>query len=276
MFNYVSGSSQEYFYEQEIYRSKLYRDYNLEYYKNLALEVQPYVTGGTSGSTDPSVLTRITNLENQNFEVTYYTLINLSATTGSIVFPTNTILETSQFGAYGNSVVSTVDGSSKPLYKTPKSGNTIVTVNLSLDGTYTSNTIYGGDLALIYRLRVAQKDLTGLTQSRIIDYYKEPEKDYANTLFSTGTTFYFSASTSNVVIVNSSASTVITVYLPSINLKDGDKFIVKDLNRGSSGKPIKINASGLLIDGSNEVLMNIDKISLTFLYVQSTNEYIII
>lgn len=122
-------------------------------------------------STDlTSTNSRITNLENANYKITYYEII--SGASGSLTLPTGATINPGEFGLSGNCVLSKIDGSNKPTFESPKtSGGTIVTASLDentgawvASGTYTDT-----DVALIYSIKIKAINYSNLTYDRIIE-----------------------------------------------------------------------------------------------------------
>lgn len=124
--------------------------------------------GGTGSS--PAYGTRITNLENNVYKVTYYEII--SGTSGSITLPTGATINSGEFGLSGNAVLSEINGSNKPTYVSPKdASNTIVTASLNpLTGVWiASGTTVSTNVALIYSLNIKAIDYSNLNNFYIIE-----------------------------------------------------------------------------------------------------------
>jgi len=119
---------------------------------------------------DPSLPSRVTNLENNEYKITYYEII--SGASGSITIPTGATINAGEFGLSGNCVLSKIDGSNKPTFESPKtSGGTIVTASLNettgawvASGTYTDS-----DVALIYSIKIKAIDYHNLTYDYIVE-----------------------------------------------------------------------------------------------------------
>jgi hypothetical protein len=123
------------------------------------------------GATDlTSTNARITNLENNEYKVTYYEII--SGASGSITIPTGATINAGEFGLSGNCILSKIDGSNKPTFESPKtSGGTIVTASLNettgawvASGTYTD-----ADVALIYSIKIKAVYYSNLDYDFIIE-----------------------------------------------------------------------------------------------------------
>jgi len=119
---------------------------------------------------DPSLPSRVTNLENNEYKITYYEII--SGASGSITIPTGATINAGEFGLSGNCVLSKIDGSNKPTFESPKTaGGTIVTASLNVStgawvasGTYTDSSV-----ALIYSIKIKAINYSNLTYANIIE-----------------------------------------------------------------------------------------------------------
>lgn len=119
---------------------------------------------------DPSLPTRVTNLENNEYKVTYYEII--SGASGSITIPTGATINAGEFGLSGNCILSKIDGSNKPTFESPTtSGGTIVTASLNettgawiASGTYTDTNV-----ALIYSIKIKAVYYSNLNYNNIIE-----------------------------------------------------------------------------------------------------------
>lgn len=166
-------------------------------------------------STDlTSTNSRITNLENNEYKVTYYEII--SGASGSLTLPTGATINAGEFGLSGNCVLSKIDGSNKPTFESPKTaGGTVVTASLNeTTGAWVASGVYtDANVALIYSIKIKAVYYSNLTYTNIIETVNDiptvlPRKYFAynNTTYSyTGTT----------------ASTILrTIYIPanSMNL----------------------------------------------------------
>ena len=122
-------------------------------------------------STDlTSTNSRITNLENNEYKITYYEVI--SGASGSLTLPTGATINAGEFGLSGNCILSKIDGSNKPTFESPKtSGGTIVTASLNettgawvASGTYTD-----ANVALIYSIKIKAVNYGNLDYDFIIE-----------------------------------------------------------------------------------------------------------
>jgi len=119
---------------------------------------------------DPSLPTRVTNLENNEYKVTYYEII--SGASGSITIPTGATINAGEFGLSGNCILSKIDGSNKPTFESPKtSGGTIVTASLNeTTGAWVASGIYtDSSVALIYSIKIKAVYYSNLTYNNIIE-----------------------------------------------------------------------------------------------------------
>lgn len=123
---------------------------------------------------DPTLPTRVTTLENNEYKITYYEVV--SGASGSLTLPTGATINAGEFGLSGNCVLSKIDGSNKPTFESPKtSGGTIVTASLNettgawvASGTYTDT-----DVALIYSIKIKAINYSNLTYDSIIETVAE-------------------------------------------------------------------------------------------------------
>lgn len=123
---------------------------------------------------DPTLPTRVTTLENNEYKITYYEVV--SGASGSLTLPTGATINAGEFGLSGNCVLSKIDGSNKPTFESPKtSGGTVVTASLNettgawvASGTYTDT-----DVALIYSIKIKAINYSNLTYDSIIETVAE-------------------------------------------------------------------------------------------------------
>jgi hypothetical protein len=102
---------------------------------------------------------RIDNIENNEFKITHYQIIDISGTTtGNITLPQGAVLDTTSLGSVDNSVLSTLDGSNKVTYETPKANGLAITANLSTNGSWVASDNYADPVALIYSVVVTFLD----------------------------------------------------------------------------------------------------------------------
>lgn len=113
---------------------------------------------------------RVTNLENNEFKITYYEIV--SGASGSLSVPTEATINEGEFGLSGNAILSKVDVSNKPTFESPKTaGGTIVTASLNTStGAWTSSGTYTDtSVALIYSIKIKAKFYSNLDYDRIIE-----------------------------------------------------------------------------------------------------------
>jgi hypothetical protein len=128
----------------------------------------------------PEVRDRITNLEDNVYKITYYEIIDLSAsTTGSITIPEEAEVFTSGFD--GNAVLSTLNANDYPAGETPEDGGNPITANLDISGNWTASGTYtGGNVALIYQLTIESEFFDNLNTNQIVDFYLVSKDRYDN------------------------------------------------------------------------------------------------
>jgi len=105
-----------------------------------------------AGGTHPADEVRITNLENTHVRIAHFQTVDISAaTTGTIAFPGASALNENVLGAYGNALLSTLDGSGNITYQTPVGPNGFaVTANIDSLGAWVANENYSDLVAIIY------------------------------------------------------------------------------------------------------------------------------
>jgi len=119
---------------------------------------------------DPTLPTRVTTLENNEYKITYYEVV--SGASGSLTLPAGATINAGEFGLSGNCVLSKIDGSNKPTFESPKTaGGTVVTASLNettgawvASGTYTD-----ANVALIYSIKIKAIYYSNLTYNNIIE-----------------------------------------------------------------------------------------------------------
>ena len=119
---------------------------------------------------DPALNNRVTNLENNEYKITYYEIV--SGTSGSLTIPTNSTINSNEFGLSGNAILSKIDGSNKPTYESPKTvGGVVVTATLNpTTGAWTSSDTYAdATVALIYSIKIKSIYYSNLNYDRIIE-----------------------------------------------------------------------------------------------------------
>ena len=122
---------------------------------------------------------RLKILENNEYKVTYFEIIDASAgTSGSFPLPTNTTLY--ENGWEGNAFLSTINGDNYPDGKTPKeSDGTPISANISVLGgtaSWNGTNTYSDPIAIIYQLTVLGKDLNNLDIDYVLDFYNTDNK----------------------------------------------------------------------------------------------------
>jgi hypothetical protein len=124
----------------------------------------------SGGGADPALAGRVTTLENNEYKVTYYEIV--SGTSGSLTIPTNSTINSDEFGLSGNAILSKIDGSNKPTFESPKTvGNVVVTASLNTTtGAWTSSGTYtDATVALIYSIKIKAIYYSSLNYDRIIE-----------------------------------------------------------------------------------------------------------
>ena len=123
-----------------------------------------------STGNDPSIPSRITNLENNVYKITYYEIV--SGTSGSISVPSGATINQGEFGLSGNAILSKIDGSNKVTYQSPlTSGGAAVTatLNTSTGAWLTSGVYTDTSVALIYSINIKGIDYQNLNNAFIIE-----------------------------------------------------------------------------------------------------------
>jgi hypothetical protein len=96
----------------------------------------------------------------------------VSGTSGSLTIPTNSTINSNEFGLSGNAILSKIDGSNKPTYESPKTvGGVVVTATLNpTTGAWTSSDSYtDATVALIYSIKIKSIYYSNLNYDRIIE-----------------------------------------------------------------------------------------------------------
>jgi hypothetical protein len=121
---------------------------------------------GFSASTD----TRISNLENNVYKITYYEVV--SGASGTLTVPSQATINPDEFGLSGNALLSKIDINNKPTYESPLTlGNTVVTASLNTTtGAWAASGAYT-DLyvALIYSIDIKAEYFSNLNNFYIIE-----------------------------------------------------------------------------------------------------------
>lgn len=119
---------------------------------------------------DPALNTRVTTLENNEYKITYYEIV--SGTSGSLTIPTNSTINSDEFGLSGNAILSKIDGSNKPTFESPKTiDKTVVTASLNTTtGAWVASETYtDATVALIYSIKIKAIYYSTLNYDRIIE-----------------------------------------------------------------------------------------------------------
>jgi hypothetical protein len=124
----------------------------------------------SGGGSDPALAGRVTTLENNEYKITYYEIV--SGTSGSLTIPTDSTINSDEFGLSGNAILSKIDGSNKPTYESPKTvGGVVVTATLNpTTGAWTSSGTYTDtNVALIYSIKIKSIYYSTLNYDRVIE-----------------------------------------------------------------------------------------------------------
>ena len=117
-----------------------------------------------------SPLSRITTLENNEYKVTYYEVIQ--GTSGSLSVPSQGTINSDEFGLSGNAILSKIDANGKPTYQSPTT-SLGVAVTTSLDvstGAWVVSGVYTDpNVAVIYSIRIKAIYYSNLTYNNIIE-----------------------------------------------------------------------------------------------------------
>ena len=119
---------------------------------------------------DPTLPTRVTTLENNEYKITYYEVV--SGASGSLTLPAGATINAGEFGLSGNCVLSKIDGSNKPTFESPKTaGGTVVTASLNeTTGAWVASGVYtDANVALIYSIKIKAVYYSNLTYANIIE-----------------------------------------------------------------------------------------------------------
>jgi hypothetical protein len=177
--------------------------------------------------------TRITNLENNVYKITYYQIV--SGTSGSLTIPANATINANEFGLSGNAILSKINGSNKPTYESPQTiGGSIVTASLNTStGAWVASDIYTDtNVALIYSISISALYYSNLDSNRIIETVD---------LASNG------GGTVSGGIPHGTASgtdTYTVTIVGATTYADGDAYLIKFPNGNTTGATININGLG--------------------------------
>jgi hypothetical protein len=124
----------------------------------------------TSPGGDPSLPPRVTILENNEYKVTYYEVIQ--GASGTIVVPSQGTINSDEFGLSGNAILSKIDANNKPTYESPTTvSGAAVTASLNvLTGAWVASGVYTDpNVALIYSIKIKAIYYSNLTYNNIIE-----------------------------------------------------------------------------------------------------------
>ena len=129
-----------------------------------------FSTSPDLGSSPAGLDARVTNLENNEYKVTYYEII--TGTSGTVTKPSTSSINEGEFGLSGNAILSKVDGANKPTYETPLNIS-LNPVTVSLDattGNYIASSAYtDASVALIYSITIKAVNYSNLNQFYVIE-----------------------------------------------------------------------------------------------------------
>lgn len=122
------------------------------------------LTGG-----DPSLATRVTTLENNEYKITYFA--EISSSTGSITIPTGATILLDQLQGGVDAYVCTIqNGQPTGNFPQTSGGVTVDVTSFNSLGAYTlSGTPSSYPVALIYILKIKAKDYSNLDITKILD-----------------------------------------------------------------------------------------------------------
>ena len=115
----------------------------------------------------------VDSFKTSTFKITYYEIIDISATTsGSLQeTPTGATINEGEFGESGNSILSTITASSQPSYATPLDAlDEPITVNLDTNGNWVASDTYVDPVALIYSINIEGSSWAGVSLDNVIDF----------------------------------------------------------------------------------------------------------
>lgn len=180
---------------------------------------------GFSASTD----TRITNLENNVYKITYYEIV--SGASGTITVPSQATINSNEFGLSGNALLSKIDINNKPTYQSPTTlGGDAVTASLNtatgawaVSGAYTDLNV-----ALIYSVNITAEYFSNLNNFYIIETATVRPNNGIIHATASGTDTY------TTTITN------VTSYI------DGDCYLIRFPNGNTTGCTLNINGIGAI------------------------------
>jgi hypothetical protein len=127
----------------------------------------------TTPGADPSMPGRVSNLETNEYKVTYYQVV--TGTSGTLTVPSGGTINPNEFGLSGNAILSKVDVNGKPTFESPTtSGGSQVTASLNvLTGAWVASGVYtSSSVALIYSIKIKGIDYHNLVYNNIIETVK--------------------------------------------------------------------------------------------------------
>lgn len=127
------------------------------------------LVNNAGGSSDPTINTRLTTLEQNVYKITYFTTINSSS--GTISIPTGATILTGQFNSGIDAFVSTIQNS-KPtgIFPQTSTGTEVDVSSFNTMGNYTlTGTPTSFPVALLYVLSIKAVDYSNLNISNILE-----------------------------------------------------------------------------------------------------------
>jgi len=126
-------------------------------------------SGGSGGSIDPTIVTRLEYLEENEYKISYFT--EISASSGTISTPTGATILLDQFFGGIDAYVSTIqNGQPTGIFPTTGGGSQVDVLTFDALGNYTlTGTPSAYPVALIYVLKIQAKDYQNLDTDNILD-----------------------------------------------------------------------------------------------------------
>ncbi len=114
--------------------------------------------------------TRLTNLEVNEKIVTYYEVVTGASSGNQVTVPTGGTITLDRFGDSGDAILTTVNGSSHPVWESPEdAGGVVITTTMAVDGTYVFSGIpVDAFVAVIYTFKINQIDWSNVNTDFII------------------------------------------------------------------------------------------------------------
>jgi len=136
------------------------------------------LTSVSSGSIDPTIITRIETLE--DYDETYEIFTNItSGTTSTITKPIGSTIVLDRYPEAGDAIIVTTDTNGRPI-DTPArtAAGEIITTTFDTAGNYTlSGTPSAYPVSLIYQVTISRANAGNITQSSIVDKFETYEAD---------------------------------------------------------------------------------------------------